>query len=115
MGKTDQPKTSLGLERNTEAALTYLLGWLTGILFFLLEKKDKVVKFHAVQSTIIFGALTILYIIFAAIPLIGSILAILTFLSTLVIWIVLLVKAYQGEEFKIPVVSDIAEKYRKVF
>ena len=113
MGETSQPKTSLGLKRNVESALSYSFGWITGILFFLLEKEDKTVRFHALQSIIVFGSITIIYIIFSVIPFIGWILGMLVFLSGLALWLVLMIKAYQGENFELPIVSDIAEKYAR--
>ena len=111
MGETNQPKTSLGLKRNEESALAYAFGWITGILFFLLEKEDKTVRFHALQSIIVFGSITIIYIIFSVIPFVGSILGILIFLFSLALWLVLIIKAYQGENFKLPIVSDFVAKY----
>lgn len=50
----ERKKTSLGLNENIEALLAYLLTWLTGIVFYLVEKKSKFVKFHALQSAIAF-------------------------------------------------------------
>jgi len=99
-------KCAFGLEKNVAAALTYLLGWLTGLLFFLVEK-DPDIRFHAVQSVIFFGGLTILSIL----PVLGWLLSPFLFLIGLVGWIVLLVKAYQGEKFKLPVIGGLAIKY----
>jgi len=116
MGNDDQGSTSTGIKPNVAGLLCYLLGWVTGLIFFLIEKDNKFVRFHAMQSMIIFGALTILNIFFSMIL---SILGIyvgfyfifqLIGLVALVLWIVLMVKAYQGEKFKIPVAGDIAEQ-----
>lgn len=104
-------KSSTGMEENVAALLSYVLGWVTGLIFFLIEKDSKFVKFHAMQSIITFGALTILYYIFLIIPVLGwivdSILGILGF----VLWIVLMIKAYQGVKFKLPIAGDLAEKW----
>lgn len=94
-----------GLPKNTAAALSYVLGWLTGIVMLLLEK-DPFVRFHAMQSIITFGVLTIL----AMVPLIGWILSPLVMIVGFVLWLVLIFKAYQGEEFKLPIVGDFAKK-----
>lgn len=94
-----------GLPKNTAAALSYVLGWLTGIVFLLIEK-DPFVRFHAMQSIIVFGALTVLMFI----PVIGWMLSPLLWIVGFVLWLVLIFKAYQGEEFKLPFVGDFAKK-----
>lgn len=96
-----------GLPKNTAAALSYVLGWLTGIVFLLIEK-DPFVRFHAAQSIIVFGILTIVTII----PFLWMI-APLAWIVGFVLWLVLIFKAYQGEEFKLPWVSDLAKKLLK--
>lgn len=94
-----------GLPKNTAAALSYVLGWLTGIVFLLIEK-DPFVRFHAMQSIVVFGALTILMFI----PVIGWMLSPLLWIVGFVLWLVLIFKAYQGEEFELPVVGEFAKK-----
>jgi uncharacterized membrane protein len=98
--------TSTGLNQNVAGLLCYLVGWVTGLIFFLIEKENKFVRFHAIQSMITFGGLTILLMVVGYIPFIGMILVLLQ----LVLWILLMVKAYQGEQFKLPVIGDLAEK-----
>ena len=94
-----------GLPKNTAAALSYVLGWLTGIVFLLIEK-DPFVRFHAMQSIITFGILTLL----SFVPVIGWILSPLVMIVGFVLWLVLIFKAYQGEKFKLPFVGEFAEK-----
>lgn len=98
-------KTTTGLPKNTAAALSYVLGWLTGIVFLLLEK-DAFVRFHAMQSIITFGVLTLL----SFVPVIGWILSPLIMIVGFILWLVLIYKAYQGEEFALPVIGDFAKK-----
>lgn len=98
-------KTGTGLPRNTAAALSYVLWWLTGIIFLLIEK-DKFVRFHAMQSIITFGGLTILMFI----PIFGWILSPILWIIGFILWLVLIFKAYQGEEFKLPIVGEFAQK-----
>jgi len=98
-------ETKIGLPRNTTAALSYVLGWLTGIVILLLEK-DPFVRFHAMQSVVTFGILTIL----AMVPFVGWVLSPLVMIVSFVLWLVLIFKAYQGEEFKLPVIGDFAKK-----
>lgn len=98
-------KKGTGLPKNTAAALSYVLGWLTGIVFLLIEK-DSFVRFHAMQSVITFGALTVI----AIVPVVGWVLSPLVMILGFVLWLVLIFKAYQGEEFKLPVIGDFAKK-----
>ena len=81
-------KTGLGLPKNTAAALSYVLGWLTGIVFLLIEK-DPFVRFHAMQSIITFGILTLL----SFVPVVGWILSPLVMIVGFVLWLVLIYKA----------------------
>jgi len=98
------------MEENIEGALCYLLGWVTGIVFYLLEKENKFVRFHAMQSILTFLPLSVISWLFGWIPFIGWIISALIWLLILILWIVLMIKAYQGEMFKLPIVGDMAEK-----
>ena len=103
-------KTSMGLEENVAGLLCYVLTWVTGIVFFILEKDNKFVRFHAMQSIITFLPLTILAGIFGVVLWwFGWIINVLI----IVLWLVLMLKAYQGTMFKLPLVGDIAEKQVK--
>jgi len=106
----DLGKTSSGMQPNVAALLSYLLGFITGIIFYLIEKDNKFVRFHAMQSIVTFGALFILGFILAVIPVIGWGLMPVLWVVQVVLWILLMIKAYQGELFKLPIVGDIAEK-----
>ena len=103
-------KTSTGMEQNIAGLLCYLAGWITGLIFFLIEKENKFVRFHAMQSIITFGGLTVLFMVLGFIPILGWMLIPIIALLQLVLWILLMVKAYQGERFKLPVIGDLAEK-----
>jgi uncharacterized membrane protein len=116
-------KSSAGLSENIAGILCYVFGWVTGLIFFLIEKDNQFVRFHALQSMIVFGALFVLQIVInvlmavlAAIHLnilipVLVLLNSLVFIAALVLWIVLMVKAYQGERFKLPLSGDLAENY----
>ena len=109
-----------GISENMAATLSYALGWLTGIIFFLIDSRPYV-KFHAAQSMVVFGGLHLLSIALGTMTGIGwlfggwhvmgprfffsHIISLLSF----VLWILLMVKAYQGQRFKVPVVADLAE------
>jgi len=107
--KIQTEETSSGLKPNVAALLCYILGWVSGLIFFLVEK-NKFVRFHAMQSIVVFGAITIAQIVLMMIPIIGWILIPVISIIGIVLWIVLMVKGYQGEKFKLPLAGDIAEK-----
>jgi uncharacterized membrane protein len=108
-------KTSMNMEENIAGALCYVLGWITGIIFYILEKENKTVRFHALQSIIVFLPLTIIVGILQGIllfiPFIGWAISGLIGLLMFILWLILMLKAYQGEKFKLPIVGDIAEKH----
>ncbi len=106
-------KSSTGLDANVAGLLCYLGGWISGIVFLVLEKDSKFVKFHALQSIVTFGALHVLGMILGWIPLIGWILGMVIGVLALILWIILMVKAYQGETFKLPVAGDVAQSQLK--
>ncbi|MFC1804328.1 DUF4870 domain-containing protein [Candidatus Omnitrophota bacterium] len=102
----DLGKTSSGLQANVAGLLCYLGGWITGLIFYLLEKDNKFVRFHALQSIVVFAALNVIVII----PVVGWFLAPFMGIIGLILWVLLMIKAYQGEKFKLPIVGDIAQK-----
>ena len=104
-------KTSSGLEANVAGLLCYVLGWVSGLVFILIEKENKFVRFHAMQSIIVFGALTVANFILSWIPVIGGFLVWVIGLLGLVLWIVLMIKAYQGATYKLPWAGNLAEKW----
>jgi uncharacterized membrane protein len=122
MATKDLGKTSTGMQANVAALVSYAAGWITGLIFFLMEKDNKFVRFHALQSIIVFGALSVLGIIlsilfqffimvhlffmFQFLALISKLL----WLVALILWVILMIKAYQGDRFKLPIAGDIAEK-----
>lgn len=106
----DLGKSSTGIQPNVAALLCYLVGWITGLVFFLIEKENKFVRFHAFQSLVTFGSLAVLTIVLTFVPVIGWSIIPIIYLVQLVLWVVLMIKAYQGELFKLPVVGEMAEK-----
>ena len=102
------PVTTEGMAENVAGLLCYVLGWVTGIIFLLIDKRPWV-KFHAAQSIVVFGGLTVIRI--ALVMLSGWFwpLAALTGLLGLILWILLMVKAYQHENFRVPIAAPIAD------
>ncbi len=104
-------KTSTGLAENVTGLLCYVLGWISGIVFIIIEQENKFVRFHAMQSIIVFGAITIASWILGLIPFIGGFLGRLVWLLGLILWIVLMIKTYQGTRYKLPWSGNLAEKW----
>ncbi len=115
--------TQSGLPENIAALLSYVLGWITGLIFLLIDKRPYV-RFHAAQSIVVFLGLHILRVVLGMIFgmgwrfggvgswgafTLGTFLVNLIGLLSLILWIVLMVKAFQGVRFKLPVAGDVAE------
>jgi uncharacterized membrane protein len=111
---------------NATGLLCYLLGWVTGIIFLVIDKRPYV-RFHAVQSIVVFGGLSVLGILVRTITgagfngygemagnlgsfFLGWVLYGLIGLVALVFWLLLVVKAYNGERFQLPVAASIAQR-----
>jgi len=106
-----------GLQENVAGLLCYLLGWVTGVIFLLIDKRPWV-KFQAAQSIVLFGGLTVLRIALAFMGgLFGGFfgwgLSSILALVGVILWIMLMVKAYQHETFRVPIVADIADSIAK--
>ncbi len=104
-------KTSTGLDENVAGLLCYVLGWISGLVFILIEQSNKFVRFHAMQSIIVFSVLTVASFILGWIPFIGGFISWVIWALGLVLWIVLMVKAYQGTRYKLPWAGNLAEKW----
>jgi uncharacterized membrane protein len=124
------PKSSTGLDENVAALLSYVFGWLSGLIFFLIEKDSRLVRFHAMQS-LLFNVLIaivgialwvvtfIILIVGTQLPgFVGAILSLLTTLiwivfciGILIAWVMCLIKAFQGVYFKLPIIGNFAEKF----
>ncbi|MBF0106117.1 MAG: DUF4870 domain-containing protein [Deltaproteobacteria bacterium] len=110
------PTQSSGLDPHLASALCYLCGWLTGLIFLLIEKDNKTVKFHAWHSIFLSVACIAYFLIstvLSLVPFVGIVFGILNVfvsLGLLVLIVVLIVKAYQGTRFVLPVITELAEK-----
>jgi uncharacterized membrane protein len=109
--------TQSGLSENVAGLLCYVLGWITGLIFYFIDKRP-FVRFHAAQSIVVFGGFTVIRIVLAMVfvsPGLGGfsmgfgLLALVSLLG-FVLWILLMVKAYQGEKFRIPLAADLADQ-----
>jgi uncharacterized membrane protein len=106
----ENKNTVLGVAENLEGLLCYALGWVTGLVFLLLEQKNAFVRFHAMQSLVTFLGLFIITLVVGFIPVLGLLVNLLVWPLSVVLWIVLMVKAYKGERYKLPVVGDFVEQ-----
>ena len=104
-------KTSIGLAENVVGMLCYVLGWVSGLVFLLIEHENKFVRFHALQSIIIFGSLTIANIIEDLISTSTGYMGFFIWVLGMTFWIVFMVTAYLGKKYKLPWVGDLAEKW----
>lgn len=104
-----------GMAENVAGLLCYVLGWVTGLIFYFIDKRP-FVRFHAAQSMVVFGGLTIIRIGLAMLFITGSgfhmgfgllwLVSILGF----ILWILLMIKAYQGVKYRVPIAADLADQ-----
>jgi uncharacterized membrane protein len=105
----EKEKSSTGLDENVAAFLCYLFGFITGIVFLVVEKKSRFVKFHAMQSTITFLGLFVISFVISWIPII-NLLVYPIWLLSLILWLILMIKALKGERYLLPFVGKMAEE-----
>jgi uncharacterized membrane protein len=124
MARKKKVTEGTGLEPNIAGLLSYVGLWVSGIVFLVLEKKDRFVRFHAIQSIIVFGAFTVVWIVLGIINsniyfsvhglwIFFYIIMLLLGVFAFILWLILILKAYKGEKFKLPISGDLAEKYSK--
>ena len=119
-GATANDPTSTGLSPRTEALLSYLLWWFGGLIFFVIERKNRFVRFHAAQSFIFFGSVSVVLALLhfiSIIPILGFLLGLpLAFATTvitilaIIVWLFMMFQAYRGVYFRLPFVSGYADR-----
>ena len=113
--------TSTGLDPKLAGLLCYILGLVTGLIFFLIEKTTPVVRFHAAQSIVFSVATIALWIVLTILSIIVyqiswtlgnlfNLITLLIWLGLFIVWIILLVKGYSGQKWKLPFLGDFAER-----
>jgi len=107
---TEPAGTSTGLSPNIAGLLCYVGAWVSGIIFFVLEQKNQFVRFHAAQSIVAFGTITVAGIIVGLIPVVGDAFSTIIGIIGFIVWIIMIVKASSGEWYKLPWAGDVAEK-----
>jgi len=123
-------KSSTGLDENIASLLAYVAGWISGLIFFLIEKDSRLVRFHAMQSILLNVILVIVAVvlgiglsilIFILGQISGALSTIVGLVSSLfwlafsviilVVWVLCLIKAFQGQMYKLPIIGKYAEQY----
>lgn len=132
---TSQPpaqagKSSTGLDENIAALLSYVFGWVSGLVFFLIEKDSRLVRFHAMQSllfnvlvaVVVFVMWIVFFVLFLIVSqisdvlsgifgLVATLLWVVIGIGILIAWIMCLVKAYNRQYYKLPIIGNFAEKF----
>jgi uncharacterized membrane protein len=123
-------KSSTGLDENIAALLAYIMTWITGLVFFFIEKSSRLVRFHAMQAILLGATAAVVglvlwfgWIILAVggamisdvlpglISLVFGLLLFVFWVGIAIAWIMCLIKAYQGQYFKLPLLGNFAEKF----
>lgn len=102
--------SSTGLNSNIAGVLAYLFGCIGGIVLLVIEREDRYVRFHAMQSTLTFLAALFVTLVLGSLPVMGRLLTWLATLATFVLWMVLMFKAFTGQRYKLPYIGEIAER-----
>ncbi len=100
---------AFGLPVNTASAVCYVFGWVSGLVFLLAEKDNTKVRFHAMQSVMFFAGLTVV----SFVPVIGWLLSPFVMITGFIFWLMSVYKAYNGEDFELPMVGKMAKKQLK--
>lgn len=121
MNRSITGPTSTGVDAALAAVLCYAGWWVTGLVFLLLERENRSVRFHAAQSVVVFGGLSLLMGLVAALSattlfLVPSIFRTIwalnwfVWLASVVLWLVLMLRTFRGETWRVPVAADVADR-----
>jgi uncharacterized membrane protein len=112
--------TTTGLDVRLASVLCYSVWWVTGGLFLLLERQHRTVRFHAAQSLVLFGSVSILLVALGAVSALALVvssqtyqmvrsLANLLWAGAAILWLVLVLRAWRGEVWRVPLVAALAD------
>jgi uncharacterized membrane protein len=91
------------------ATLAYAGGAISGVILLVMEKRDRFVRFHAMQSVVTFVGVMVAHLVLTSLPLVGRLLSAPFVVAVVVLWIILMSRAWRGQWFKLPQVGDFAE------
>jgi len=98
-----------GLSENAASALCYSLAFISGLVFLLMDKRERV-RYNAAQSLVVFGLIFVASIVVGFLPLIGLIISPLLAVGSLLLWLFLIIRSYQGKDYKIVKVENLVNK-----
>jgi uncharacterized membrane protein len=113
--------SSTGLDERLAGVLCYSVWWVTGALFLLLERQDRTIRFHAAQSLVLFGAVSALLVSLGAMSALALVLSgavyqsmrvlgDLVWVGAAAVWLVLVLRAWRGEVWRVPLVAALADR-----
>lgn len=119
-GGLDGP-TSTGVEARLSALLCYTAWWLSALVFLVIEQQHRGVRFHAAQSLILFGGLSVMIGLLSALSVamlvvsasafqVARLLVYLVWIAAVGIWLVLMLRTFKGETWRVPFVADLADR-----
>ena len=121
MSGASSSASSTGLDERLAGVLCYSVWWVTGALFLLLERQDRTIRFHAAQSLVLFGAVSALLVSLGALSALALVLSSaiyqsmrvlgdLLWVGAAVVWLVLVLRAWRGDVWRVPLVAALADR-----
>ena len=113
--------TSTGVDARLSALLCYLAWWVSGIVFLVVEHRHRGVRFHAAQSTVLFGGLSAVILVLSLASVAALFIspaafqavwmfAYLVWFVAVLLWVYVMVKTFRGESWRVPVAGDLAAR-----
>jgi uncharacterized membrane protein len=114
-------QSSTGVEPRLASLLCYSVWWLSGLVFLLIEREHRGVRFHAAQAVLLFGAVSAMLVALGAASVLAFVvsasgyralqaLSNLIWLGAAAVWLVLMLRAWRGETWRVPIVAAFADR-----
>jgi uncharacterized membrane protein len=121
---TGAASSSTGLDARLASVLCYSLWWVTGGLFLLIERQDPAVRFHAAQSLVLFGAISVMLALLGAFSAVTLVLSSalyqvaraggdLLWVGSVVLWLVVVLRTWRGDLWRVPLAAELADRVAK--
>ena len=113
--------TSTGVDPRLAALLCYTAWWVSGLIFLIIEQQHRTVRFHAAQSLVLFGGLSVIIGVLSVMS-VGMLmvsggafqaaraLVYVIWIVAVAIWLVLMYRTYQGQTWRVPLAGGLAAK-----